>query len=320
MKSGCRLVVALALLAPAQLFANPQLAYIEGARANMQVLETRRVQSTTFDYRHAVTIALPASYEVRPEQTYPVLWVLDDPLMTRMAIATVDLLVGGNMIPEMIVVGVGSPAEEGLAGVSKRIIEFSPPGAGFAAAGLASEALASIGGIPEYPHRADDFLAFLIDELRVQLAREFRFSGEHLLHGHSLGGMLAGYSMFARPGSFDKLILGSPAMANVDDAVFKAEAAYAEARDDLPVEIFIGAGGGEANEWFLSVGNILSGTSRFIERLRLRNYEALELEGQFYTGLNHYTVAPRILMDGLVHFYRDESESMGSSWPQAPDP
>ena len=238
--------------------------------------------------------------------------------MTRMAVATVDLLVGGNMIPEMIVIGVGSPAEEGLAGVGRRIVEFSPPGEGFAAPGLAREKFAEVAPLPEYPHRADDFLAFLVDELRPMLGERYRMADEHVLHGHSLGGMLGGYALFARPGAFDKMVLGSPAMANVDDAVFKAEEAYAAEHDELAAELFIGAGGGEPDEWFLSVGNILSGTSRFVERLQLRGYRGLSLESEFYTGENHYSAAPRVLLDGLVHLYRDEAAAIGSSWPQRP--
>ena len=98
-----------------EVFANPQSALIPGARANMDVLETRRIRSKRFEYDHAVTIALPASYHVQPNRRYPVLWVFDDRLTTRHAIATVDLLVSGNMMPEIIVIGVGSPSEEGLA-------------------------------------------------------------------------------------------------------------------------------------------------------------------------------------------------------------
>lgn len=300
--------------------ANPQLATIPGARANMEVLETERIQSSGFSYEHAVTIALPASYQVQPDRTYPVLWVLDDPLMTRMAISTVDLLVSGNMMPEVIVIGVGSPSEDGLPGVGRRILEFSPPGKGFGAPGLYSEELAKVAPFPEYPHLADTFLAFLIDELRPQMAGRYRFSGEHILHGHSLGGMLGGYTLFARPGAFDKMILGSPAMANVDDAVFKAEEAYSAENSALPAELYIGAGGEEGNQWFLSVGSILGGTARFVERLQLRGYEGLSLKSQFYTGENHYTVAPRVLLDGLVHLYREEAEAIGSSWPQRPLP
>lgn len=298
--------------------ANPQLAAIPGARANMEVLETQRIRGSEFEYDHAVTIALPASYGAQPERTYPVLWVLDDPLLTRTAIGLVDLLVGGNKIPEMIVIGVGSPAEEGLAGVSKRIVEFSPEGEGFGAPGLGGEIFAQIAPLPEYPHRADIFLAFMIDELRPQLAEQYRFSGEHVLHGHSLGAMLGGYSLFARPAAFDKMILGSPAMANVNGAVFKAEATFAAENDTLPVELYVGAGGGEPDEWFLSVFGIASSTAKFVETLHMRSYDGLELKSQFYTNEDHYTVAPRVIVDGLVYLYRKEAAEIGSSWPQPP--
>lgn len=311
-------LIAFGLLSAGVAHANPQLAAIPGARANMELLETRAVQSERFDYTHAVTIALPASYRVQPERAYPVLWVLDDPLMTRSAVATVDLLVAGNRIPEMIVIGVGSPSEDGLQGVGRRIVEFSPPGKGFAAPGLNREAFRSVAPFPEYPHRAADFLAFLGDELRPALGQEFRFADDHILHGHSLGGLFAGYALFARPGLFDRMIIGSPAMANADDAVFKLEREFAAQNTALKADLFVGAGGDEGNEWFLNAGGILSGAARFVETVTLRDYEGLTIQSRFYTGEDHYTVAPRVISDGLRHFYREEAERLGSTWPQKP--
>ena len=311
---GC---IGCAFAAPAM--ANSQLATIPGARANMEMLPTERVRSSAFEYDHAITIALPASYRVQPDKSYDVIWVLDDPLMTRSVVATVDLLVSGNMMPEVFVIGVGSPSEEGLAGVGKRILEFSPPGEGFAPPGLNAEVMATVAPFPPYPHRADEFLAFLVDELRPQLGSRYRFSDSHTLHGHSLGGMLAGYALFSKPDAFDRMIIGSPAMAAVDDAVFKAEEAFAAENDTLDAEIFVGAGGNEGNIWFLNVGGILTGTTRFIERLNLRSYEGLDLQSQLYTGENHYTVVPRILSDALRHFYRDEASGSGSTWPAQPE-
>ncbi|MBT0585119.1 alpha/beta hydrolase [Alteromonas oceanisediminis] len=298
--------------------ANPQLAYIPNARANMELLETRLHQSSQFDYKHAVTIALPASYQQQPDKSYPVLWVLDDPLVTRTAIATVDLLVAGNFIPEIIIIGVGSPPEEGMAGVGRRIVEFSPPGNGFSAPGLNAQVFNEAIPFPEYPHKAPDFLAFLVDELRPKLSQEFRFKDDHILHGHSLGGLFAGFTLFSRPDAFNRMIIGSPAMANVDDAVFKLEERFSKENDALPVQLFVGAGGAEGNEWFLNVGGILSGTARFIERMSLRNYHGLALKSKIYSDENHYTTVPRIISDGLRHFYREEAVKLGSSWPQQP--
>lgn len=297
------------------LAANPQLAYIEGARANMDVLDTRSVQSTRFDYPHAVTIALPASYAVQPDKQYPVIWVLDDPLMTRSVIAMVDLLVSGNKMPEAIVVGVGSPSEEGLAGVGRRVMEFSPEGDGFFPDGPAAE-VASFG---EYPQRADDFQAFLLDELRPQLAQEFRMADFHVLQGHSLGGMFAGYTLFTRPEAFDAMIIGSAAMANVDRAAFRAEERFwAAGNRQLDVDLFVAAGGDEANDWFLANSHILSSTVEFSERLQARNYAGLSVETQFYEGEDHYTVVPRLLKDGLMHIFVDEAADLEPTWPKNP--
>ncbi|MFB0613214.1 alpha/beta hydrolase [Aurantiacibacter poecillastricola] len=313
--AGVAAALSLACSVPA-LAGNPQLAAIEGARANMQVLETRHIRAEGFDYDHAVTIALPASYHVQPGRSYPVLWVLDDALMTRMAVGLVDVLVGGNKVPEMIVVGVGSPAEDGLPGVGRRIMDYSPGGEQFFPEGPAND-IAPISG---YPQRADDFLAFLVDDLRPVLASEFRMSGQDVLHGHSLGGMLGGYALFARPDAFDAMVLGSPAMMNLEAAPLRAEAAYAQdGNRSLDVDLFVGVGGEEADDWFLAASRIVSGTARFVETLHARDYEGLEVESRFYTGKDHFTVAPRVLMDGLAWLYRDEAEQLGSSWPEPTD-
>lgn len=300
------------------LWANPQLAGIDGARANMDLLAPTPFKSPRFEYSHELTIALPASYVAQPQRRYPVLWVLDGPLMNRLVVGTLDTLVIGNHAPEMVVVGVGSPAALGLAGVGRRIMEFSPSGDGYAPSGLAREAWAKVAPIPPFPHRADDFLAMLIDELRPQLAARYRFSGEHALFGHSAGGMLAAYSLFKRPGAFQKVILGSPYLDGVNGAVFKAEAAHANANRQLRVALFIGAGGGELNEWFLAASNIVSSTARFAETLQLRDYDGLRLETRLYSGEDHYTVVPRVIGEGIRHLWRDEAAKLGSSWPSRP--
>lgn len=306
----------LSLAAPAG--ANPQLAAIAGARANMDLLPPRAFQSQRFDYAHDLTIALPASYAVQPDRRYPVLWVLDGPLMTRAVVGILDQLVIGNQAPEMIVVGIGSPAKNGLAGIGRRIVEFSPPGEGYAPPGLGGELFDRVAPIPPFPHRADDFLSMLIDEVRPALARDYRFSGEHALFGHSAGGMVGAYSLFARPGAFAKMILGSPYVNGVDGAVLKAERAFAATHKDLPVTLYVAAGSEEQNEWFLAVSGIASGTATFAETLRLRGYPNLKLRARIYDGEDHYSVAPRVIGDGIRHLWKDEAARLGSSWPNRP--
>ncbi|MFN7164164.1 MAG: alpha/beta hydrolase, partial [Hyphomonas sp.] len=211
-----------------QAAANPQLAYVEGARVNMELQAPFTMRGAGLPYDHEITVYLPASYASQKDTAYPVLWVLDAPLMLRTVVGVQDTLVLGNMAPEMIIIGVGSRSEDGLAGVGRRVMDFSPPGPDYFPRGLRGEAWEELAPLPEFPHLADPFLGFLVDEVRPQLAARFRFSGEHALFGHSAGGLFAAYSLFKRPGAFDKMIIGSPYLEGVRGAVFDAENAYAQ--------------------------------------------------------------------------------------------
>lgn len=307
-----------ALLAPSVALADPQLATIEGARANMRMLEPMAVRGSQFAYDHEVTVVLPASYDAAADRTYPVLWVLDSPLMLRSVVGILDTLVIGNLAPEMIVVGVGSPSEEGLAGIGRRVMDFSPPGPDYFPPEPAGAAWQALAPLPEFPHKADDFLAFLVDELRPQISSSYRVSGEHALFGHSAGGMFAGYALFKRPEAFDKMIIGSPYLNGVRGAVFDAEAAYAASHDDLDVALFVGVGDRETDEYFLAISGIVSSANRFSETLQLRNYPSLELRTRVFSGEDHYTVVPRLISEGLRHLWAEDAARLPSSWPQRP--
>ena len=309
-----------AAFVPSAAQANPQLAYIEGARANMERLEDRSFTAEGVPHEYTVSIALPAGYRVQPEARYPVIWVMDNALMTRTVVAMVDLLVSGNHMPEAIVIGVGSADAEGLAGVQRRMSDFSPPvGGTFLPDGLNGEVWArDAGALPEMPQLADTYLDFLVDDLRGELCAELRCGYSHTLHGHSLGGAFAAYALLERPGAFDRMIIGSPFIRANGGAVLALEERFAKTGKALPTDIYIGAGSEEADEWFLAVAGIVPGTAEFANRLNLRGYEGLGVKTRFYDGEDHYTVAPRVIMDGLKHLFAGEAAQIGSSWPRRP--
>ena len=295
--------------------ANPQIATVPGARANMDILAPRNFQSEAFSYKHQVTVGLPASYAAQPERTYPVLWVLDSPLIMRSVVGLLDVMVLGNLAPEMIVVGVGSPPEEGLAGVGRRVMDFSPPGKGYAPPGLPGERWTALAPIPDFPHKAEAFLSMLVDEIRPKLAKEYRFSGEHALFGHSAGGMFAAYSLFTRPDAFQKMIIGSPYLEGVSGAVFTIEAKYAAKHDDLKVKVFLGVGEKEAEEYFVAISGNLESTARLSRTLIARHYPSLDLSTRIFAGRDHYTVLPDVIISGIGYLWRDEIAKLPSSWP-----
>lgn len=300
---------------PLAALANPQLALIPGARVNMDVLPPRSFQSSAFPYKHQVTVALPASYAVQPGRTYPVLWVPDSPLIMRSVVGLLDVLVLGNLAPEMIVVGVGSAPEEGLPGVGRRVMDFSPPGKGYAPPGVAGVRWTALVPIPEFPHKADDFLSLLVDDIRPKLAAEYRFSGEHALLGHSAGGMFAAYTLFTRPDAFQKMIIGSPYLEGVEGAVFAAEERFAAEHKDLKARVFLAAGEKEAEDYFVALSGNLESTLRLSRNLLARHYPSLDLITRVFAGKDHYTVLPDVIVSGIAYLWREDIARMPSSWP-----
>jgi hypothetical protein len=159
---------------------------------------------------------------------------------------------------------------------------------------------------PDFPHKGNEFLSFLIDDLRPALAKKYRMSGDHALFGHSAGGLFAGYALFARPRAFSKYIISSPYLYGVDGAVFSLEERYAQAHDDLDVKVFLGAGDREISDSdYIATAGIVSATALLGERLRLRGYPSLKLTSRVYSGEDHRTVIPRTLMEAIGTLWRD---------------
>jgi uncharacterized protein len=278
-----------------------------GARTCMRILPPISVEAAGFDWPFEVQVALPATYDAAPDQAYPVLWVTDGASFLPLAVGLLNLLAVGQHVPEMIVVAVGAAPEVGLAEYGmRRVSDFCPPGKDMFYSGLAGERLKAMSqamsppGTAALPQLADRFLTFLVDALRPRLAAQYRMSGEHGLFGHSGGGMFAGWALFERPDAFAKYIIGSPSINAVERKVFRMEEDYAARHSDLPVSVFIGAGeleitGGD----LLAAWGIVSAPVLLAETLRLRNYPSLKLHARVFSGKDHLTVAPDILLEGL---------------------
>lgn len=125
---------------------------------------------------------------------------------------------------------------------------------------------------------ADAFLRLLVDQIRPELAAQYRFTGEHALLGHSAGGMFAAYSLFTRPAAFQKMIIDSPCLEGVNGAVFAAEARYAADHNDLKVRLLVGAGEKEAEAYCVAIA-----------------------------GKDHYTVLPDLIISGIGYLWREET-------------
>ena len=264
------------------------------------------MRAAAFDWDYEIQVALPASYRAMPGKRYPVLWVTDGPFLLHLTVGLLNALVIGSLAPEMIVVGVGCSSDAGAAEFGRRrAIDFAPPGRSILFDGPGGEYFRKL-GVPEGGlQKADDFLAFLVDEVRPSLERAYRMSADHGLLGHSGGGMFASYALFARPGAFGRYIIGSPSSNAVDRAAFRLEADYAAANTDLKADVFFGAGEREIGKLSLAAWGIVSAPVLMAETLLLRQYPSLKVTTRIFPGKDHSSVIADVIGEGICAVWAD---------------
>jgi predicted alpha/beta superfamily hydrolase len=277
-----------------------------GARCTMSIEPPVTMNTAAFEWTYEVQVALPASYGVMPGKTYPVLWLTDGPFLLHLAVGLLNTLVMGAHAPEMIVVSVGCPSDAGAAEFGRRrAVDFMPPGKSILFDGPGGEYFRNL-GVPETAEqKADDLLAFLIDEVRPALAKNYRMSADHGLLGHSGGGMFASYVLFARPGAFRRYIIGSPSSNAADRAAFRLEAEYAAACTDLQADVFFGAGELEIGKPGLAAWGIVSAPVLMAETLLLRQYPSLKLTTRIFPGKDHSSVIADVIGEGIRAVWAD---------------
>ena len=277
-----------------------------GGRYTMDIQPSTAVHSTVFGWDYEVQVALPASYGAMPEKSYPVLWLTDGPTIFPLAVGLINSLFVGGLVPEMIVVGVGCAGEAGLAEFGRRRnIDFTPPGKSIQFEGPGGDFIRKVAGEGMPEGKADDFLAFLIDQLRPALAETYRMDADHGLMGHSGGGMFASYALFARPGAFRRYIIGSPSSNAVNKAAFRLEAEYAAANTDMKADVFFGAGEREIGQLFMAAWGIVSAPVLMAETLLLRQYPSLKVTTRIFPGKDHFSVMADVISEGIRAVWAD---------------
>lgn len=280
----------------------------------LQIQKPLIIQGSSFDYKHSIRVALPASYTIDGDRRYPVLWLTDGSLTFELAVGVLNALTLGKSVPEMIVVAVGAPEYAAYQDfVARRTMEFSPPVPSDLSDQVGTdvhESKPEIAALLALPNRADQFLTFLIDELRPELSSRYRMSEDHALFGHSFGGVFTSYALFARPGAFSKYLIGSPNLGSVQGAVLAKEREYAAAHKDLKASIFFGAGELELDSRAMAAGGVVGKMVELSDALTMREYKSLQLRTRIFTGKDHFSVITDLLTVGIQFLWRREIQAM----------
>jgi hypothetical protein len=192
----------------------------------------------------------------------------------------------------MIVVGIGYQVESPMDVVTLRTRDLLPTYVDGFAERMAARGLPLPDGVR--PGGADAFLAFIDHELKPFIESHYEIDREdQTLVGASYGGTFATHVMFSSTDSFDRYVIGSPALTWDDGKLFDDAAAFARRNDSLAIQLFVSAGELEIENGILAV------TERMIGVLEAANFEGLEMKTHIFAGETHSSVIGATLSRGL---------------------
>ncbi len=174
---------------------------------NLFNTQVKIIQSTSVEDDFYLYISVPKNYE-SSEKTYPVLYILDGDMAYGMAASIARYLQFGGNIPELIIVGIGYGTlrkDEG----NMRQRDYSP---------TEKSSKAGITG------GAQNFLNFLTDELFPYIDSTYRTDkNDKTVFGYSMAGLFGLYTLFNKPETFNRYIIGSPYLLWDNAVIFNEE-------------------------------------------------------------------------------------------------
>ncbi|MFT4171423.1 MAG: alpha/beta hydrolase-fold protein [Rhodocyclaceae bacterium] len=258
-------------------------------------------ERTGKDYR--IQVALPDG--PAPAGGYPVVYVLDADLIFNTVVETMRIQArkpDATGVRPALIVGIAYPAQDNP--IARRAVDYTPSPVALPIPEM-SAAMRNLGG------GADDFLAFLHDELRGVIAHRHAIDpSRQALFGHSLGGLFVLHALFARPDAFTDYIAASPSWWWNDALMRKTEAAFS-ARP---------ATGTQRRRLLLTVGEFEQKPSRFSDNMpggmdtlrqrgmvdnvhalakRLADVPGLTVQDHEIAGENHLSSIPQAINHAL---------------------
>ena len=266
--------------------------------------------------RYVIDVSLPAGHETSGAK-YPVILVVDGNLHFDVVQTQVHgrFSGAGSMLPPSIVVGVGYPADEGMAGFyARRNYDFIGPWAMTDPLGQTlhqifgmMKAAEGRGGLTIRAGGYDRFIGFLRDELLPALAGKYPIdlAARHTLVGDSSGGHFALRALYDSRSPFRRYVAVSPSIGLAEGSIQQAEAEYAARHQDLDVDLFICCGKVEIDaDRMMALCRFGSGVTWVAEQFAVRGWPSARVQWEIMNNEDHLSIMPRAVAAGLRSVHR----------------
>ena len=223
--------------------------------------------------QYELYIKLPEAYSENTDIDYPVIYTTD-------AVIHMDTLSGATefIMPDVIVVGISYQTdldheygERASRARDYTYIEYE--------------------GVPVPTGEADTFLSFIRDDVIKYIENNYRTAPtKRAYFGYSAGASLGAYVLFEQPDTFDRYILGSPA---IDQRELEfLDALSAASQKDINTDVFVSIGELETDAMDI--------TEQYVSLLQREIPSGLNLTGlEVIDASNHSTGFPETVIRGV---------------------
>ena len=273
-------------------------------KAVIENTEVYQLKSDVVGDIFEITVMKPENENNNP---LPVIYLTDANNSLGTGCDVANLLMLGGEIPPVILVAVGYPLEGDFNNFIKlRTRDFSPSLCKWQTpmqAELAEMSVEDIacGGAPK-------FLNFLTTELREFIGSKYNISDDSTYIGDSMGGLFGVYTLFHKPDSFKRYVIGSPWICWDYPLCFEYEKKYSENHNDLSAIVYMATGGDEhilypnlpdAIVPLFKDAKTEEYSREMFKLLESRNYPSLNFRGKILDDETHFTMVSSIIGKGL---------------------
>lgn len=259
--------------------------------------EIRLLDSTIINDTFKLNISLPVTYS-NSDRTYPVIYLTDGDGLFPLVRSIADGLSTGLEMPRTIVVGIGYDTENSMKRERYRERDLLPTDASARDASIRQKFTRT--GIRR--GQAAAFLRFIREELKPFInSNYFTNVKDSTYAGTSYGGLFGLYVLFHNPDTFNRYVIGSPAIHHDNRITLEYENIYASRYDDLPARVFMSVGAREEGDDPLleQVFQFVTNMKNLAKKLRERNYPGLRLTTHVFEDESHGSVVPATFSRGL---------------------
>lgn len=262
--------------------------------------------------RYTVDVSLPLGYDPNSGVRYPVVVVTDGNILFDVAQVALHgwFASMGGMLPPVVIVGIGYPADEGMAGFyGRRNYDFHGPWAMTDPLGQRLHEifamLKTAEGKPALEMHAGGysrFMGFLRDELLPSLAGKYPIdlSARNILVGDSSGGHFVLRALYDPTSPFRRYVCISPGFGSGDGAIQKLEAEYAATHKDLDADLFICCGRVEIDQSpDTAMCRFGSGVTWIAEQFAIRQWASARIDWEIMNDEDHASIQLRAVAAGL---------------------